>query len=210
MADKRRIKRDIKELQRVKTWQLVILLILACFVAATFLRLNNIGMTQRRSAVLAADESNDNAVTINRLYDLQRFVSAHMNTDMGKGLYLEPSYKRDVQSAYDRASQSSNPNGNIYKKAQEVCAPQFTRYSTAYLQCTTGELAKYPAASDLVNSVKLPLADSYLHVFVSPGWSSDFAGWSVVVCLVIGLMIAVRLASLGVLRILLRQHYKPT
>lgn len=208
MADKRRVKRNIKELQRIKTWQLIILFILACFVAATFLRLNNIGMIERRTAVLTADEVGDSEATINRLYDLQRYVSAHMNTDMGKGLYLETSYKRDVQSAYDKASQDSNPNGNIYKKAQEVCAPQFTRYSYAYLQCTTGELAKYPAASNLVNAVQLPRADTYLHVFVSPLWSPDFAGWSVAVCLVIALMIAVRLLGLAVLRIILHQHYK--
>ena len=207
MADKRQIKRNIKELQRFKTWQLVILLILACFVAATFLRLNNIGMVERRTAVVAADEAGNSEVTINRLYDLQRFVSAHMNTDMGKGLYLETSYKRDDQAALDKASQDSNPNGNIYKKAQEVCAPQFSRYSYAYLQCTTGELAKYPAASDPTSSVKRPHPDNYLHVFVSPLWSPDFAGWSVVICLVISFMIIVRLMSLVALRIILRQHY---
>jgi len=208
VADKRRIKRNIKELQRIKTWQLIILLILASFVAATFLRLNNIGMVERRTAVVTADEAGNSQVTINRLYDLQRFVSAHMNTDMGKGLYLETSYKRDDQAAVDRASQDSNPNGNIYKKAQEVCAPQFTRYSYAYLQCTTGELAKYPAASGLVESAKRPNPDSYLHVFASPLWSPDFAGWSVVVCLVITLIIIVRLLSLAALRIILHQHYK--
>lgn len=208
MADKRRIKRSIKELQRVKTWQLIILFILACFLAATFLRLNNIGMIERRNAVTAADEGGDSDVTINRLYDLQRYVTAHMNTDMGKGLYLEASYKRDVQAVYDKASQDGNPNGNIYKKAQDVCAPQFSRYSYAYLQCTTGELAKYPAATDPVTAVQLPRADSYLHVFVSPLWSPDFAGWSIIVCAVIGLMIVVRLVSLGVLRMILHHHYK--
>ena len=208
VADKRRIKRSIKGLQRIKTWQLIIVFILALFLTATFLRLNNIGMIERRTAVLAADEVGDGQVTINRLYDLQRYVSAHMNTDMGKGLYLETSYKRDVQAAYDKASLDGNPNGNIYKKAQEVCAPQFSRYSYAYLQCTTGELAKYPAASNLVSSVKAPRADSYLHVFSSPLWSPDFAGWAVIVCMVIALMIFVRLISLGVLRLILRQHYK--
>ena len=142
MADKRRIQRDLKRLQRVKTWQLVILLILAVFIAATFLRLNNIGMVERRSAVIAADDAGDTNITASRLYDLQRYVSAHMNTDMGNGVYLEGSYKRDLQAAQDKAAQDSNPNGNIYKKAQEVCAPQFTRYTYAYLQCTIGELAK--------------------------------------------------------------------
>lgn len=208
MADKRRVKQSIKQLQRVKTWQLVILLILASFVAATFLRLNNIGMVERRAAVLSSDDAGDKQATVNRLYDLQRYVSAHMNTDMGDGVYLETSYKRDTQAAYDNAAAANNPNGNIYKKAQDVCAPQFSRYSYAYLQCTTGELAKYPAASDLLDSVKLPRADSYRHVFASPLWSPDFAGWSVLVCLALAAMIAVRLIALVALRAVLHRHYK--
>lgn len=210
MADKRQVRRSIRQLQRIKTWQLMILLILAVFLAMTFLRLNNIGMIERRNAVLTADEAGNGEVTINRLYDLQRYVSAHMNTDMGKGLYLETSYNRDYQAAYDRATADSNPNGNIYKKAQDVCAPQFSRYSAAYLQCTTGELAKYPAAGNLTDTFVGPKADSYLHVFSSPRWSPDFAGWSVLLCLVIGVMILARLLSLAILRILLHQHYKST
>ncbi|MDN5275440.1 MAG: hypothetical protein JWN33_89 [Candidatus Saccharibacteria bacterium] len=208
MADKRTISRSIKELQRVKTWQLVVLLILACFLSATFLRLNNIGMVERRSAVQFADEGGDQDTIIKRLYELQRYVSSHMNTDMGRGIYLEQSYKRDVQAAYDKASNDQNPNGNIYKKAQEVCAPQYSRYSSAYLACTTGELQKYPAAQDLISSVALPRADSYLHAFASPLWSPDFAGWSVVLCGVILLVIVARLLSLLVLRALLHQHYR--
>ena len=208
MADKRRVQRSIHQLQRVKTWQLVILLILAGFLSATFLRLNNIGMIERRTAVLAADEVGDEDVVINRLYDLQRYVSAHMNTDMGKGVYLESSYKRDVQAAYDAAAAQTNANGNIYKKAQEVCAPQFSRYSYAYVQCTTSELAKYPSAQQLVSEAKLPKADAYLHVFVSPLWSLDFAGWSLLVCAVLIIMILARLVSLLVLRAILHREYK--
>ena len=202
------MRRSMKKLQRIKTWQLIILFILACFVSATLLRLNNIGMVERRSAVLAADNTGLNEITKNRLYDLQRYVSAHMNTDMGKGVYLEATYKRDVQTAYDNASNDSNPNGNIYKKAQEVCAPQFSHYSYAYLQCTTGELAKYPQGQNLINSVKLPSADTYLHVFSSPLWSPDFAGWSLLICMLILVMIITRLASVGTLKILLHHHFK--
>lgn len=208
MVNKKQVRRNIKQLQRVKTWQLVILLILMGFVSATFLRLNNIGMVERRAAIVAADEAGVDRITLGRLYDLQRYVSAHMNTDMGKGVYLEAAYKRDVQTAYANASNDSNPNGNIYKKAQEVCAPQFTHYSYAYLQCTTGELAKYPEGSSLISSANLPISSTYLHVFSSPLWSPDFAGWSLLICVVIFVMIIVRLASVGVLRLLLRQHYK--
>ncbi len=165
-------------------------------------------MVERRSAVIAADDAGDSTATANRLYDLQRYVSAHMNTDMGKGVYLEGSYKRDLQAAQDKAAQDSNPNGNIYKKAQEVCAPQFTRYTYAYLQCTIGELAKYPAESNLITSIKAPSQDLYRHVFISPIWSPDFAGWSVAVCLVLAVMIVARLVSLVVLRSILHRHYK--
>ena len=208
MADKRQVRRSIKDLQRIKTWQLLILLILVGFVAATFLRLNNIGMVERRNAVIAADEAGDQENTIQRLYDLQQYVSANMNTDMGKGVYLEAAYKRDSQAILDKASGDTNPNGNIYKKAQEICAPQFSHYSTAYLQCTTNELAKYPSASELLGAVKLPQANSYLHDYVSPLWSPDFAGWTVLIAGVIVLMIVSRLVSLAVLRVLLRRHYK--
>jgi hypothetical protein len=208
VADKRRVRRTIKDLQRIKTWQLLVLLILVGFIAATFLRLNNIGMVERRAAVIAADKVGDQDNTIRRLYDLQQYVSAHMNTDLGKGVYLESSYQRDSQTALNNASNDQNPNGNIYEKAQEVCAPRFSHYSTAYLQCTTSELEKYPAASNLIDAVNLPPASAYLHDYESPFWSPDFAGWSVVVCVVIVLMIFARLISLGILKLMVRRHYR--
>jgi len=198
----------MKDLQRVKTWQLLILLLLAGFISATFLRLNNIGMVERRAAVMAADEAGNSETTINRLYDLQRYVAAHMNTDLGKGVYLEASYKRDSQAALDRASSDTNPNGNIYKKAQEVCAPRFSQYSTAYLQCTTGELAKYPSASELIGAVASPNPNTYVHDFASPVWSPDFAGFSLLVCLAIILLIIIRLIGIGILKLMLRRHYQ--
>jgi len=72
VADKRSIRRDIKKLQRVKTWQLLILLILAGFLSATFLRLNNTGMVQRRNAVAAADKVGDTQQVTERVAGLQR------------------------------------------------------------------------------------------------------------------------------------------
>ena len=208
MADKRQVRKTIKDLQRIKTWQLLVLLLLVGFIAATFLRLNNIGMIERRAAVVSADKVGNKDATIQRLYDLQHYVSSHMNTDLGKGVYLESTYQRDSQAALDQASGDQNPNGNIYKKAQEVCAPRFSGYSTAYLQCTTSELAKYPASNELIGAVKLPSANSYLHDYESPVWSPDFAGWSLFACAVLVLMILVRLISLGILKLMLQRHYR--
>lgn len=208
MADKSRIKHSIKDLQRVKTWQLVIVLIIVGFIAATFLRLNNIGMVQRREAVITADKTGDRETTVNRLYDLQRYVSSHMNTDLGRGVYLENGYNRDLQSWQQNQYGDGNPNGNIYKKAQEICAPRFSYYSYAYLQCTTNELAKYPAAADPASDTSKPRQEAYIHAYASPLWSADFAGLSVLVFGVILLLIGIRLGSIAILQLMLRRRFK--
>jgi hypothetical protein len=128
-----------------------------------------------------------------------------MNTDMDRGVFLIATYNRDKQALIAQATTGNN--GNIYKKAQDVCAPQFSSWSPAYVQCTVNELAKYPSGNDLNSAVNLP-PGPYLHVFVSPLWSPDFAGWAVVVCVVILIMILARFLGVIILRILLRRHYK--
>lgn len=208
MAAKRQIKRNLRQLQRVKTWQLVILLLLVGLIAATFLRLNNVGMVERRAAVLIADETGDVEATKSRLFELQRYVTSHMNADMG-AIYLEHQYKRDGQKAIEAASSSgSNANGNIHKKAQEVCAPRFRGYSQAYLQCTVDYLGQFAPANNPQSSVQMPKPDAYRHSFASPLWSPDFAGWTVLVCVVIILMIIGRLIGIAILRLLLKSRYR--
>lgn len=177
------------------------------FVAATFLRLNNIGMVQRRAAVLAADETGNQEVIQSRLYDLQRYAAEHMNANTDE-FYLEGQYRRDVERIIQAASDDSNPQGNIHAKADEVCRPQYTVWSQAYVQCFTEELAKYPPSEDPAQNVSLPSTNLYRHNFASPLWSPDFAGWSVAVCLVLIAMIVVRLIGLVVLNLLLKHHYR--
>lgn len=176
------------------------------FIAATFLRLNNIGMADRREAVLAADKAGDVSVMQNRLYDLQRYAAEHMNTSTGP-FYLEQQYRRDAQKAVDAAKDDGNPNGNINAKAEAVCRPQYTVWSPAYVQCFTDELAKYPPSPDPAQNINLPSTDLYRYDFAAPLWSPDFAGWAVIGCILILIMIVARLISLGVLRLLLKRHY---
>src|SRR5690606_37227471 len=147
-------------------------------------------------------------VIISRLYDLQRYVSSHMNTDLGKGVPLEHSYNRDLQTWQESLYGVASTGENIYKKAQEICAPQLSSYCNAYLLCTTSELAKYPAASEQVDTDTKPHPEAYIHSFSSPVRSPDFAGWSILLGGVVILMILIRLISLGVLRLLLSRHYK--
>jgi len=164
-------------------------------------------MVERRAAVLAADTTGDVEDIQNRLYDLQRYVSQHMNSDTG-AIYLEQQYQRDSKKIIDAAGNTTNPNGNIYKKASDACDVQFSLYSQPYFQCYLSELEKYPAADNTPATVKLPATDLYRHDFSAPSWSSDFAGWSVFVCFILAMMIITRLVSLGILKAVLKRHYR--
>lgn len=205
MADKRHIKEGIDWLQRIKTWQLVLVLIVMLLLSATFLRLNNIGMIERRTAVINADKAGDEEVTRARLFDLQRYSAAHMNADTGV-VYLVEQYQRDTQAAIAAASAREGEN-NINAKADAVCKAQHAGYSQAYVQCFAAELAKYPSGINSPDKANLPSPSLYRHTFFSPIWSPDFAGFSILICLLITVVILLRLASLLLLRALLRRHY---
>lgn len=205
MADKRRIKEGITWLQRIKSWQLLLLLVIMLLLSATFLRLNNIGMIERRTAVISADKVGDTEVTQARLFDLQRYSAAHMNADTGV-VYLAEQYERDTKKAIAAAS-TADAGNNINARADATCKAQHAGYSQAYVQCFAAELAKYPSGINAPDKANLPSVSLYRHSFYSPVWSPDFAGFSLVICALITLVIAGRLISLVLLQILLRRHY---
>lgn len=207
MANSRELNKDIKQLSRVKTWQLLILLILMSVVSLTLLRLNNIEMIQHRDTVLNADKAGDDGATYNALINLQHYVAGHMNADTGP-FFLEASYKKDFAGAYREAANYHDPNGNVNVRADKVCAPQFTQYSQAYTDCFAAQLKKYPAAPNPAETIKIPNSSLYQHDFVSPRWSPDFAGLSVLVCFVIAFIIIARLVTLGILYVVLRWRYR--
>lgn len=208
MADRKKVKNGIRQLQRVKTWQLVIVLILCGLLAATFLRLNNIGMIERRTAVKQADERGNEAAIANNLFSLQRWTASHMNTD-SEAFYLEHSYRRDVKKATQSQQGSSGVTARIVKEADAICKARFgNTYSSAYVLCFAEEQAKLIKKYPRVDvSVKLPNPELYRHEFSSPSWSPDFAGWSLLFCGLIALVILFRLVSLVILKLLLRRHY---
>lgn len=177
------------------------------FVSLTLLRLNNIGMIQHRDAVLNADKSGDNGSTLNALINLQHYTASHMNADTGP-FFLEGAYKNDFRAAYEQAANYKDPNGNVNVKADAVCRPQFSQYSQAYTDCFAAQLKKYPAAPHPSEDIQIPNTALYRHDFVSPRLSVDFAGLSVLICSIITLVIVVRLATLGILFILLKWRYR--
>ena len=214
MTDKRATKAKIRRLSQVKTWQLAILLVMSAFISATLLRLNNVGMIERRSAVVSADKEGDTATLERRLYDLQMYVSEHMNTDPGR-VALVYTYERDNQKRKDDyvASIADQPQGDVYQQAEAVCGPlaraQGWRWpDSRYTECLDRELSKYPEAEVMKSEFKPTPIEPYYQKFTSPLWSPDFAGWAVLITGVIALIILVRLLVLGVLKIMVKSKFK--
>ncbi len=206
--ERRKLKKRLKNIQAVKTWQLALLFILMAFVSASLLRLNNVGMIERRDAVMTADQSCDRAVLKNRLYDLQRYVSSHMNTDLGsRGVALEGLYNCDYQDIFKKQQTYQNENGNIFKRVQDICAPRYSSNSQAYKDCVNSELANFPQGQELLDIVTLP-TEPYYHAFVSPRWSPDMAGFAVLITGAIGAVIILRAIGMLIIRMILKFKFK--
>ena len=216
--DKKKTKFRIKRLSQIKTWQLVILLIMSGFISATFLRLNNVGMVERRESVEHADRAGDIVNLQQRLYDLQRYVSTHMNADPGK-IALDHTYKQ----MYDRKLKEfeeeikNQSNNDTVSKVRAVCDARArqggygratTQADPRYVSCINEEWEKYPAAKVANLQFEAPSTEPYYHTFVSPIWSADYAGWSLLVTIFIAMIIVMRLVVLGMLKLMLRRRNK--
>lgn len=206
MGDKRAIRQQLYRLKQVKTWQLVAVFILMVILSATFLRLNNIGMIERRDAVIAADKAGDSFIIQNRVYDLQEYSSSRMNAASGP-VYLTEQYKRDTEALVEERQRQSAGQETVFSQADQICKQRFVGYSQAYVQCVANEIAAMPSSVDATEDLALPNPALYRYNFASPAWSPDFAGFSVLSTSLLGLYILLRLGRIGILWALLRWQY---
>lgn len=210
--DKATYRRMLRRANALKTWQLLILLLLGLIVSATFLRLNNLGMVERRAAVIAADEAGDREVLRTTIVDLQKYVTGHMNTNLGNGFYLTKTYERDRDAVLASANQTTNPNSSVYQQASLECRSRFQggrdSFRNDYVQCVIERVGALSPQTDVESSLNLPKADAYRINFSSPIWSLDLAGLGVAFCVLVTLVILGRLALVFLLKLLLRRHYR--
>jgi hypothetical protein len=187
------------KLRRIKPWYFLILAILSTVICIFALRANNEHMVKLKEAVYTADKNNDNVSAA--LGSLQAYVTAHMNTNLNTGpnavyppIQLKYTYERLTQ-----AQKSSQTSDELYTAAQHYCEGQnSTDFSgrnrvpciTQYVKSHGGGQA--PAAS-------IPDA-LYKFDFVSPKWSPDLAGWSMVVAALSWVLFVVTLIASWLLR----------
>ena len=217
-------KRGRIKFHRIKTWQLLVILVPLFFIDATLLRVDHVHMTELRDAVLTADAAENDEEIAQALDALKSFVFSNIVVNVvdnngrqeisfGTGpFYLEHQYIRAANKALAEAeatiSSDSNPNGNIYQMASEVCQPQaiangWSWNDANYINCMVGEIQKYPAADELNGTIaaSLPSTELYRKNYASPIWAPTFTGWMILFSLIIIVVIFIRGIIWAILRL---------
>lgn len=221
-----KIKKRLGKLKgfRIKTWQLLLILVPLLFIDATLMRWDHVQMAEMRDAVLNADAEENDAAVEENLSKLKEFVVSNMVINVvddngvqkitfGTGpFYLEHQYIRAANRALEEAeaklSDDTNPNGNIYAMASEECKTQaiangWTWNNPNYINCMISEIQKYPAADEIQDKViaSLPSTELYRREYASPVWAPTFTGIMILITLVIVVVIFIRLLVWIILRL---------
>lgn len=176
-----------KRFRRIRPWYFFAAAALSLAVGVLALRANNLKMVQLRDAVYQADKNGGD--TSKALTELQRYVTRHMNTDLSTG--NNPVYPPiQLKYTYERLREANvkNSNAQVYTDAQAYCESlNSTDFSGRNrVPCIEAYVQK--------NGVQQkPIPDAlYKFDFISPVWSPDLAGYSL---LVTGLLALLGLAT---------------
>lgn len=203
MVDKKKLHHLLVVLRRIKLWQLIVIFVILLFGSAFLLRQNNLNMVELRNLARQADEENGDVHRA--VVNLGQYVTSHMNTSLGEGIFLEHSYQRAYDELLRQAANKVNPSSNLYQNAETQCREQFKQSFQLYLQCVQKKLSELSPGHDPVSSVKPPKAELYRFNFVSPGLSFDGAGIVVLITFLVCLLIILRIVSYVILKLLLKR-----
>ena len=209
-------KRGRIKVHKIKTWQLLVILLPLLFVDATLLRVDHMRMVDLRDAVLKADEKEDEEKVSSALEDLKKFVFNNIVINIvddnggqkimfGTGpFYLEHTYikaaNRALEEAEKKMASDSNPNGNIYAMASDTCravaiANGWGWDNPNYINCMVSEIEKYPAADELTSDIaaSLPSTELYRKNYASPLFTFSASGIMLFFTILILLVLLFRL-----------------
>jgi len=164
----------------------IVLTLIVGSVCIISLRNNNEHMGQLRAAVYQADKDNGNVEQA--LDKLQAYVIANMNTNLSTGngsvyppIQLEYTYLRLVKK---QDKTINNNNSTLYTAAEDYCQRidpnDFSGHN------------RVPCIEQYVTSHGAKLANIspslYEFDFISPAWSPDLAGWTLIASVVLAFL----------------------
>jgi hypothetical protein len=174
--DKQRAYRTWQAWRRIKPIYFLALALISGIVCIFALRANNLQMVELRQAVYQADK--DNGDVDGALRNLRSYVYGHMNTNLATGSNVRPPIQ--LKYTYERLLAARNAgatanNSDIYNQAQQYCEKAIPAgFSGSHrLSCIQAFVKQH----GLTTSDPIP-KNLYQFDFISPRWSPDLAGWS--------------------------------
>ncbi|MGH7156820.1 MAG: hypothetical protein ACREGG_01785 [Candidatus Saccharimonadales bacterium] len=164
-----------------RTW--LYLFIVSSLICVIALRSNNQQMVKLRNDVYTSDKDNGDVNTA--LNNLRSYVYAHMNTDLSSGSNsIKPpiQLKYTYQRLYDaQLNQVQAANQALYTDAELYCQSINQAYfGTTRVPCVQNYVINHGLQAANIN---IP-AGLYEFDFVSPTWSPDLAGWSLLASII--------------------------
>lgn len=180
----------LRRVRRTKPLYLATAFVASGAVSVYALRQNNLTMVKHKQALFDADEKGEDVQK--PLQDLQSYVLNHMNTSLATESVYPPV---QLKGTYDRLmaaekARVDSANSGIYIEAQNFCESQnSTSVSGRHRVACVEQYVEDKGIAE----VKAVPASLYQFDFVAPKWSPDFAGWSVVITVLVGAVLCSRL-----------------
>jgi hypothetical protein len=205
-TDKRHLHHVWRRLKPINAWVFLGLAIFFAGLGVYAMRQNNLVSIRLRDAVVKADEQNGDVET--PLRQLREHMYAHMNADLSTGtgvqqpIQLKYRYDRLVAAEKTRVESA---NGNIYTQAQAECEKQFPAGQVGAsgrgrISCIEDYVSSHGVAENTIPDAL------YKFDFVSPVWSPDIAGLSLLLAVIFFILFVVRFTLEKWLHHRLHQH----
>lgn len=181
-----------RRIKPIKVWYLLVLFAVLALITVFALRANNLHMISLRDKVYQADQSNGDVE--GALQTLRAYVYGHMNTELATSSNVYPPIQ--LKYTYERLTQAEaarvkSQNDGVYTQAQAYCEQQDPNSFSGRnrVPCIESYVTSHQATAR-----KIPDA-MYKFDFISPTWSPDLAGFSLLFTILVGILLVLRVAA---------------
>ena len=186
-----------KNFLSIKPWYFLGLFVISAVICVVALRNNNQTIAKLRSQLYTADKNNSNVSLA--LSKLQAYVTTHMNTNLSAGpnapyppIQLVYTYNRLVAAQNDQiTNQIQQANGQLYTDAQTYCQKVDSTDFSGHNRVPCIEQYVQSHGTKLNLNIEPISSSLYKFNFLSPTWSPDLAGWSLLASIVLLLLFIV-------------------
>ncbi len=179
-----KIKEVTRKIARLPYWVFLFLFLVSFITCIVALRHNNQTMITLRNEVYAEDKNNGDVNSA--LNDLRNYVYGHMNTNLTSGgnaikppIQLKYTYERLTSAA-----QSKSNNTGLYTEAENYCQAKIPASVSISGRGRIECVQEYILSHGGQAAPAVPTA-LYEFDFLSPSWSPDLAGWTLILSLIL-------------------------